>query len=264
MRRQRGAVAKSSSPGRTGLTSGYGMRFAPEKVVPSGNQSPGCFVLGPVGASLLASSGWGSPFTTSKGVAATRRDASRDGDHGVVEPSDEHLMLAFRDGESEGLEVLFDRYAGRIEALVMRFTGNLALARDITQTTFLSVVKGRGRYVDGCRFRPWLYTIAMNALRDHLRRTKRELLVPNGGPLLDGGLHRDQHRDPGLQRVLLTALGELPPEQREAVVLHQLEGFSFDEVAEILGCSRSAAKVRAHRGYRRLREQLHDTWEEDT
>lgn len=212
---------------------------------------------------MLASTGWGSPFATSEGVAAPRRDASRDADHGVVEPTDEYLMLAFRDGEPAGLEVLFDRYASRIEALVVRFTGNPALARDITQTTFLSVVKGRGRYVDGCRFRPWLYTIAMNALRDHLRRAKRELLVPHGGALLDDGQHRDQHHDPGLRRVLLAALAEISPEQREAVVLHQLEGFSFDEVAEILGCSRTAAKVRAHRGYRRLRELLRDTWEED-
>ncbi len=171
-------------------------------------------------------------------------------------------MAAFRNGQSDALAVLFDRYARRVQALVHRLSGDAALARDITQTTFLSVVRGRARYPDPCQFRPWLFTIAMNALRDHMRRRKREVLVPDGASLLDDAGHRDQHRDAGLQRALLAALNRLPMEQRQAVTLHQLEGFSFAEVADIVGCSRAAAKVRAHRGYRRLRELLGDTYTE--
>lgn len=179
----------------------------------------------------------------------------------VDDPSDETLMLTFRDGDRWALGVLFDRYASRVEALVLRLTGRPALARDITQTTFLSVVKGRHRYVDDCRFRPWLYTIAMNALRDHLRRAKREVLVPADGAMLDQGVHHDPLPDPGLRRELIAALAMLPLDQRQAVTLHHMEGLSFDEVAEVVGCSRTAAKVRAHRGYRRLREHLKGTWE---
>lgn len=170
--------------------------------------------------------------------------------------SDEALMAAFRDGRQAALSLLFDRYASRIQAAILRLTSDGALARDITQTTFLSLVRGRARYVDGCRFRPWVYAIAMNALRDHMRRRKREVLVADGGALLEGESHVDRIRDLGLEARLRAALVQLPLEQRQAVVLHHVEGFAFAEIAEIAHCSRSAAKVRAHRGYRRLRELL--------
>lgn len=173
-------------------------------------------------------------------------------------------MEAFRDGDVAALAKLFDLHAARVERLVLRLTGDRALAHDITQITFLSLARGRSRYVDGCRFRPWLATIAMNALRDHLRRAKREVLVPEGAAVLEKAGHVDQHRDAWLAVRLEAALGRLPVEQRQAVVLHHLEGFSFAEIAEIAGCTISAAKVRAHRGYQRLRELLGAVHEERT
>jgi RNA polymerase sigma factor (sigma-70 family) len=180
-----------------------------------------------------------------------------------VRGEDERLMEAFRDGEPAALGTLFDRHAARIERLVVRLTGDRALARDITQTTFLSVARGRARYVDGCRFRPWLATIAMNALRDHLRRARRETLVPVSAAVIENVGREDQHRDAWLVERLEVALQRLPVEQRQAVVLHHLEGFSFPEIAEIAGCSRAAAKVRAHRGYLRLRELMGAVHEEN-
>ena len=62
--------------------------------------------------------------------------------------------------------------------------------------------------------------------------------------------------DVGLSKQLAAALAALPYDQRQAVVLHQLEELSFGEIAEVVGCSRSAAKVRAHRGYQQLRTLL--------
>jgi RNA polymerase sigma-70 factor (ECF subfamily) len=180
-----------------------------------------------------------------------------------VRGEDERLMEAFRDGESSALATLFDRHAARIERMVLRLTGDRALARDLTQTTFLSVARGRARYVDGCCFRPWLATIAMNALRDQLRRTRRETLLPASAAVFENVGQEDQHRDTWLVQRLEAALHRLPVEQRQAVVLHHLEGFSFPEIAEIAGCSRAAAKVRAHRGYLRLRELLGAVNKED-
>lgn len=181
----------------------------------------------------------------------------------VKEQSDEQLMVAFCADHHEALDELFNRYASRVEALIRRLTGDGALAHDITQTTFLSVVRGRARFPVAGQFRPWLFTIAMNAFRDHTRRRKREVLVPDGGALLEAEPHRDRHRDAGLQRVLAAAMQQLPMDQRQAVTLHQLEGFSFAEIADIVGCSRAAAKVRAHRGYRRLRALVGDTLSEN-
>lgn len=171
---------------------------------------------------------------------------------------DEALAEAFQSGEVRAFEVLFDRYAGRVRGLMMRLTGDAALARDLTQVAFLSVVRGRGRFTGGGRFKPWLFTVAMNALRDHARRRKREVLeaeppeTPVSAPTPDHALERSVHE----------ALAALSKDQREAVVLHHVHGFTFKEVATMVGCSVSAAKVRAHRGNRRLRELLHETaWE---
>jgi len=116
-------------------------------------------------------------------------------------------------------------------------------------------VRARGRYERGAPFRPWLYTVAVNAARDHLRRHRREepqdttqLPEPEADPV--------PLPDPGLRRTVEAALARLPEQQREAIVLHRFEGFSFREIAEMLGVTETAVKVRAHRGYERLRDLL--------
>jgi len=172
--------------------------------------------------------------------------------------TDEALMTAFCAGRDAAFETLFDRYAEQVRTLMLRLTGNGALATELTQATFFSVVKGRGRFVEGSRFKPWLFTIAMNALRDHQRRAKREVLSDEG--VLPEGTTEAPLPDRGLERAVHEALSALPAIQREAVVLHQLEGFSFREIAEMVGLSESAVKVRAHRGYARLRSLLKGTW----
>jgi RNA polymerase sigma factor (sigma-70 family) len=170
--------------------------------------------------------------------------------------TDEVLMEAFCAGSEAAFEVLFARYAAPIRALVLRLTGDRPLATDLTQTTFLSVVRGRGRFIRGYRVKPWIYTIAMNALRDHKRRAKREVLTAEGA--VPEVAYDPAPRDLGLERKVQAALAQLPSAQREAVVLHQLEGFSFTEIAAMVGITESGVKVRAHRGYERLRELLKD------
>jgi RNA polymerase sigma factor (sigma-70 family) len=168
--------------------------------------------------------------------------------------TDEALMARFCAGGEAAFNLLFDRHAGAIRGLITRLTGNHVLASDLTQATFLSVVRGRGRFVAGYRFKPWLYTIAMNALRDHQRRATREVLSSHG-TLPEEEVYA-QLPDPGLERAVQAALRKLPEIQRETVVLHQFEGFSFKEIAAMVGLTESAVRVRAHRGYERLRELL--------
>ncbi len=172
--------------------------------------------------------------------------------------TDEALMEAFCAGHEGAFEALFERHAEPIRRLALRLTGNPVLATDLTQATFLSVVRGRERFRRGSLFKPWLYAIAMNALRDHRRRARREAL--SAGGVLPEGSYEASWRDHGLEREVHGALAQLPPEQREAVVLHQLEGFSFKEIAQMLEVTETAVKVRAHRGYERLRALLKDAW----
>jgi RNA polymerase sigma-70 factor, ECF subfamily len=163
------------------------------------------------------------------------------------------LMERFLGGDSSAFDALFTRYAARINAYLRRMVGP-STADDLTQATFLSVVRSRGRFQRGARFRPWLYAIASNAARDYLRHARFEQPADDGVP--PEQVAEDVLPDPPLEKAVHAALAQLPPQQREAIRLHRFEGFSFGEIAESLGLSESAVKVRAHRGYVRLRTLL--------
>ena len=166
---------------------------------------------------------------------------------------DEMLMERFRGGEAAAFDALFRRHAARVHAYLRRMVG-AATADDLTQTAFLSVVRSRGRFQRGARFRPWLYAIASNAARDHVRRARFE--QPSDDAVMPEQATETPLPDPPLERAVQRALGQLPLQQREAIILHRFEGLSFSEIAEALGLSESAVKVRAHRGYVRLRGLL--------
>jgi RNA polymerase sigma factor (sigma-70 family) len=164
-------------------------------------------------------------------------------------------MKAFCEGDARSLEVLFERYAPPLRALLIKLCRSESLAADIVQDTFVSVVRGRGRFIEGYRVKPWIYTIALNAMRNQKRQMWREVASEDEETSVEL-----LERDPGLEEVLKNALAQLSDDQREAVVLHQIEGFSFKEIAEMLFQTESAVKVRAHRGYERLRQMLGETW----
>jgi len=174
--------------------------------------------------------------------------------------TDEALMEAFRDGDAKAFDTLFTRYASLVRSYLMRVVGNGAQADDLVQATFLSVVRARGRFLKGGRFKPWLYAIATNAARDARRRSKAEA-VTDDGELPEEAAEPALQGDPGLERQVRAALDQLPEAQREAILLHRFEGMSFAEVAQVVGLTESAVKVRAHRGYEALRVLLKGVWE---
>ena len=172
--------------------------------------------------------------------------------------SDEALMAAFSAGDEAAFEVLFERYSPAVHALLLGLSRSAATAADLTQDTFVSLVRGRGRFVQGSRFRPWLFTIAVNSFRDHHRRRRREVLVPVDE--LPVAMVDPVVVDPGLDRLVREALEGLPAEQREALVLHHFHDLGYGEVGARIGMSEGAVKVRAHRGHARLRQRLLALW----
>lgn len=159
--------------------------------------------------------------------------------------------------------MLYDRYAPQLEMFLRRFVRDRTLAEDLLQTTFLSFVRARGRYVTTTGVRAWLYAIAANAGRDALRRRGTRKEAPLHPAILnipadEGDL--PPMSDPNVARAVEEALQRLPLEQREAVLLHKMHGLSFPEIAVALGTTAGAAKVRAHRGYQRLKVLLAE-WE---
>ena len=167
-------------------------------------------------------------------------------------------MELFCQGDEKAFDALFSRHAPAVRGYLGRLVGSAAVADDLTQTTFLSLVRARGRFLAGSRFKPWLYAIATNAARDFKRR-RSELLTATGDLPIDAG-EEMKVRDLGMEKQVHAALGQLPDSQREAILQHRFHGISFAEIAAAEGISESAVKVRAHRGYQTLRGLLKGLW----
>ena len=149
-------------------------------------------------------------------------------------------MERFLEGDSRAFDALFSRHASNLRGYLQRLSGSAAVADDLTQTTFVSMVKGRGRFQRGAKVRPWLYAIATNASRDWRRRNKFES-VSDDGELPEREAEPGLERDPGLEKAVKQALAQLPEAQREAIVLNRYEGLSFAEIAATAGVTESAA-----------------------
>lgn len=176
---------------------------------------------------------------------------------------DEALMERFCGGDEAAFNALYQRHAGALRGFLLRWSRSQAAADDLLQLTFISAVRGRGRWEKGRAVKPWLYAIAANAARDWSRRQGRGETLTDDGALPVTAISGDaQVADPGLSRAVQAALAKLPEGQRLPILMHRFEGLGFSEIAEVMGLSETAVKVRAHRGYARLRELLSGLKEE--
>lgn len=170
------------------------------------------------------------------------------------ELSDEQLMQAYIAGDRRAFEEMFTRYAPRITRLMRRDVGS-ADADDLVQQTFLQLHRARRDFRPEARVRPWLYTIAFNLKRQYFRRRGRKPESSlEADPIQDASQRGPEAAIYAAQ--LRRALNALPEPQREAIVLHWFEGLTYPEVAQVVGAKVNAVRVRAHRGYGKLREFL--------
>lgn len=170
--------------------------------------------------------------------------------------TDEALMLAYVGGERTAFDALFTRYSPKLSRMLGRHIHRPADVSDLVQQTFLQLHRARRDFRSDAKLRPWLYTIALNLKRQYFRRKGRrpETGLGETEPP-EHGAYADPERSvvgAELRRALMT----LPDAQRQVIELHWFEGLPFKEVAVVVGASESAVKVRAHRGYGRLREVL--------
>jgi len=174
--------------------------------------------------------------------------------------SDEALMAAYVDGDDGAFRVLFERYAQVLFRLVRRRMRTDDEAHDILQQTFLHMHRARRDFRRDSRLRPWVFTIALNLVREHYRRRRRKPEQPldtdgysRAEPVtLPGTPIEDSQRAAAVRAALAT----LPDNQREVIELHWFADSPYEEIATIVGASVAAVRVRAHRGYERLRKIL--------
>ena len=166
--------------------------------------------------------------------------------------SDEALIDRYCAGEIAAFEELFERYQTRLVRFLSQMVG-AAQATDMAQIAFMKVHQNRHRYQTGRNFAAWLFTIARNSALDHLRSAPRRR-EKTGIEIEKGAEQRmpDPHRD----RRIRAAVDALPDDQKQVILLHWFAGLSFEEVAQIVGATSAAVRVRAHRAYKKLRVSL--------
>jgi RNA polymerase sigma-70 factor (ECF subfamily) len=179
----------------------------------------------------------------------------------ILAPNDEELMAAYVAGDQTAFAELFRRYAPILLRLMQQRISRTQEAEDLVQQTFLQLHRSRHDFRAGARLRPWLFTIALNLRFQHFRESGRRRETPLDITTIELGGDRDPNADllqewAEQSREVQLALTKLPPDQRNVIILHWLEGLSFAEVSRTVGASVNAVKVRAHRGYIGLRKLL--------
>ena len=182
--------------------------------------------------------------------------------------TDEDLLQAVQSGDMDSLGVLIVRWEQPLFRFVSRLLPRQDDARDVCQETFLRILKKSHRFKSGSRFSTWMYQIALTLCRDQARRRRRWGLLVAEGRNLDEQSTRLPEDSTGdadpvahverrqTRSAVQRALGQIPREQREVLVLKEFEGLKFREIAEILGCPESTVKSRMYYGLDGLRTAL--------
>ncbi len=175
---------------------------------------------------------------------------------------DQELVSRSRDGDADAFNELVERYQRLVYNVCLRMLGDSGAAEDATQDTFLAAYRAIGRFRGGS-FKAWLLRIATNSCHDRFRVAQRSrsvsldaLLLQSELPSLADGSEspEDYALRQELGRALSEGLTHLPEDQRLAVILFDIQGLSYEEVAEAAGCSLGTVKSRLSRGRMRLRD----------
>ncbi|MCY3741746.1 MAG: sigma-70 family RNA polymerase sigma factor [Candidatus Poribacteria bacterium] len=183
--------------------------------------------------------------------------------------SDEDLMMKCGKGDIGAFELLVRRYQNPLINYIHRSIDDYHRSEDLSQETFLRVLKSANRYEPTASFRSWLYTIATNLCRNEIRNRSRrntcslEGLVEEGEDVHHTEIMRDTRYLPDIllekkeqRQMIRKALAQLPENQRVALTLVTYQDLRYEEVAEILGCSVGAVKALIHRARQKMKKLL--------
>jgi RNA polymerase sigma-70 factor (ECF subfamily) len=175
--------------------------------------------------------------------------------------TDEDLAQGIKQGDRQHLALLVERHQSPLIGFLYRMTdGDRTLAEDLVQETFLRVLRSIQQYQHPRPFKPWLYQIATNLVRDHYKRaeTQRAFGMPDDMERMSDEFPLPEEAlllDAETQQVIV-ALRTLPDHQREAVILRYYQELSLGEIAEVLNIPAGTVKSRLSLGLGRLREFL--------
>jgi len=179
--------------------------------------------------------------------------------------TDAQLIAQAQSGDEQAFAALFDAHKRRVYSLCLRMTGNTAEAEDLSQEAFLQLFRKISTFRGESAFSTWLHRLVVNVVLMHLR--KKGLLQVSLDEM-DTSQEEPVKRDYGdddrrligaIDRIsLANAIGDLPPGYRAVFVLHDMEGYEHNEIAQILSCSIGNSKSQLHKARMKLRERLRD------
>ena len=186
-------------------------------------------------------------------------------DLGHLAALDAALMARVGRGDRDAFTLLVDRHKDALVGYLARLTGDRDRADDLAQESFLRLFRAAPGYTERGFLRAFLFRIATNLVRSEERRERRlRLLLP-----FFGRRERSEHEEPAapegmlrreLQSQVAAALAALPLRYRAPLVLHEIEGWSYAEIAREMSCREGTVKSRIHRGRRHLKEKLEPYW----
>jgi RNA polymerase sigma-70 factor (ECF subfamily) len=172
---------------------------------------------------------------------------------------DLELVRRMREGDADALRAVVERYQERVFALVHGIVRDAHEVEDVAQEVFLKVYTRIAAFDERSQFFTWLYRVAVNAAKDHVKkRVRRPALpldeadaLPGAGECPSAGAARNE-----TQRLVRAAIDALPLKYREVLALRELEGLSYEEIAAVLDISIGTVESRLHRARGRLKRRL--------
>lgn len=172
---------------------------------------------------------------------------------------DDRVIKACQQGDREAFRLLFEAYKDKVFSIaVYSLGGDRVAASDVTQQIFLKLLTTIGQFRGDSQFTSWLHRLTVNCCIDEQRKRRRLVGFE------ETSMNRTRHREPHERRyermeiasVVKVAISELKPKFRLPVLLKYVEGLSYEEIAEVLGCSKGTVASRLNRGHKELARRL--------
>lgn len=185
--------------------------------------------------------------------------------------ADGELVALAQAGDRDAVQQLLERYERRVLAAIVGMVRNPEDAREILQETFVRVFRNLDTFKGESSFYTWVYRIAMNLAIDHQRRSAKRPVVEFddavgldddavGGGSATLGIDPFQNvRSRQLGRKIFDAIESLTPDHRAVILLREIDGLSYEEISEALGCSIGTVMSRLHYARKKLQTRLEET-----
>lgn len=188
----------------------------------------------------------------------------------VSRPSDEELVRRFKEGDRDAYSELVRRYQNRVFSMCLRWMGSRSIAEEVAQDVFLALFKALPRFRGDAQLSTWVYRVTVNHCknRDLYRRRRahgRHESIDGSREDDDGPVRQYAHDGPGTESrtnqseasaLLQEALAALDEDQRQIIVLRDVEDLSYEEIATILELPKGTVKSRLHRARHELARKL--------